>query len=63
MAQKIVFVCPWTKKEFDQDDPKLHGLGNPPRSPHEPVGMGGIPMQRKIVEVPDAKPNETQPTK
>lgn len=61
---EYIYECPWTGKSFEPDDKKLIGLGNPPRSPHEPPGMGGIPMRpipRPAKTVAD-QPN-TNPTK
>jgi hypothetical protein len=43
---KWVYVCPWTNLPIEPDDERLTGLGNPPRSPHEPVGAGSVPMTR-----------------
>lgn len=48
-----VYKCPWTGRHIVPGHKSLIGLGNPPRSPHEPVGVGGVPMQ--MVPNPDKK--------
>lgn len=40
-----VYECPWKGEKIEPDDKRLIGLGNPPRSPNEPPGMGGVAMR------------------
>lgn len=43
-----VWECPYTGEEYEQDDRRLLGSGNPPASPNRPVGVGaGQPMAVK----------------
>lgn len=48
-AFKYGYKCPWTGKIIPADHKSLIGLGNPPRSPFEPVGMGSVAMDRVII--------------
>lgn len=48
-GKKYVYECPFTEKTFDLDDEKLIGLGNPPRSPEQPVGTGSTPMKIRLI--------------
>ena len=46
---KYGYKCPWTGKVIEEGHKSLIGLGNPPRSPFEPVGAGSVAMDRVII--------------
>jgi hypothetical protein len=41
---KLVWICPFTDKEYDYNSPELAGYGEPPVSPDTPTGYGGVFM-------------------
>lgn len=48
-GRKFMYECPITGENFEVNDKKLIGMGNPPSSPNTPVGMGQMKMTLKLV--------------
>lgn len=49
-GKKYVYTCPFNGCMYNHDSELLLGLGNPPRSPNQPIGSGSTPMQMSLVD-------------